>query len=419
MGADEFKPVKVSKAGKLTATMDSRAYFALNCTAGSYDHKQYVAMDLLGKSLSYSVDLSGAGCGCNAAFYLTSMAQNKNPSECSDFYCDANNVCGESCAEIDIQEANMFAWHSTLHSATDRGGLGGGYGGGDSWNGPRDWGSAEYGRGAKCVDTSKPFQVMASFPVDGQGVLAAMEVTLYQHGKTCNVSTRTDGYPGVQELTEALTAGMTPILSYWSANDMLWMDGAGTDGQGPCQVDDVDACGESVHFYDFSINEIAAAPHAKSKAVDVVNDGIDRSNCGEAFTTNCASVQCCQSPGMQCYVKDEWWATCRETCVPGSTDDRDPEWARSPWSCQALGPRTPRAAGSANKSHSGKKDRRAAKGRVVVKVTADEPMPRLHDGSEVAVLLGDQEVQAEVSFTGAALRYAQKIAEGSHSHESA
>eukprot|EP00425_Heterocapsa_triquetra_P001007 CAMPEP_0195052726 /NCGR_PEP_ID=MMETSP0448-20130528/2027_1 /TAXON_ID=66468 /ORGANISM="Heterocapsa triquestra, Strain CCMP 448" /LENGTH=48 /DNA_ID= /DNA_START= /DNA_END= /DNA_ORIENTATION= len=45
---------------------------------------------------------------------------------------------------------------------------------------------------------------------------------------------RVDGYKGVSELTQALKAGMTPVMSYWSANSMTWMDGVGTDGMGPC-----------------------------------------------------------------------------------------------------------------------------------------------------------------------------------------
>jgi len=254
MSAFEVRP-----GGEMRPKMGSRAYFADACTAGVYDHNQYVALKLLGKKMRYSLDVSGAGCGCNAAFYLTSMRQNPHKSQCSDYYCDANNVCGESCAEIDIQEANMFAWHSTLHTAQDHGGKPAGYGGGGpGWSGPRDFGRGEYGPGAKCIDTNKPFQVEVSFPVDAQGSLQAMEVMLSQEGHYCPLKMRIDNYGGMGELSHALELGMTPIVSYWSADNMLWMDGAGVDGMGACQTDSAKSCGDSVRIYDFAVGDIGS-----------------------------------------------------------------------------------------------------------------------------------------------------------------
>merc|ERR1712190_104363 len=129
----------------------------------------YVAMNLLGKTMRFDVDLDNAGCGCNVALYLVSMAQNPHVSDCKDYYCDANDVCGESCAEIDIMEANTKAWHSTLHTQFDHGGMGAGLGGGDGFMGPRDWTTSQYGPGAMCIDTNKPFRLSVSFPLDAFG----------------------------------------------------------------------------------------------------------------------------------------------------------------------------------------------------------------------------------------------------------
>eukprot|EP00411_Alexandrium_monilatum_P021047 CAMPEP_0175200810 /NCGR_PEP_ID=MMETSP0093-20121207/9725_1 /TAXON_ID=311494 /ORGANISM="Alexandrium monilatum, Strain CCMP3105" /LENGTH=440 /DNA_ID=CAMNT_0016493827 /DNA_START=14 /DNA_END=1336 /DNA_ORIENTATION=- len=244
----------LQEGGVIKAWMGSRSYFATACTAGRYDNEQYLALDLRGKTLTYTTDLSRAGCGCNAALYLTSMRQNTRASACGDYYCDANNVCGESCAEIDIQESNMFSWHSTLHSATDHTGLGKGYGGGGpGWSGPRDWGSAEYGPHAKCIDTTLPFQVSAYFPVNHAGQSTGMEITVTQHGKDCPLWIRVDGYSDMAALDEALAAGMTPIVSYWRSDDMLWMDGKGSDNMGPCFEDRPSKCAESVSFYDFAV----------------------------------------------------------------------------------------------------------------------------------------------------------------------
>jgi len=43
---------------------------------------------------------------------------------------------------------------------------------------------------------------------------------------------------------------------------------------------------------------------------------------------------------MQCYEKNAGWAACRRGCNPGHVQGDDKE--KSPWSCKALGPRTPR-----------------------------------------------------------------------------
>lgn len=240
--------------GAIQAEIGSRTYFADGCTAGVYEREQYLALDLRGKTLSYTTDFSKAGCGCNAAFYLASLHQNRRKSDCHDYYCDANNVCGESCAEIDIQEANRFAWHSTLHSFMDPAGYGKGYGGGgQSWSGPRQWSHFSYGPRGRCIDTNLPFRVAVSFPVTKGGKLRAMEVTLSQPHHACNLSLSLEKYRNMAELDFALQQGMTPIVSYWRNSEMLWMDGRGADFKGPCARDEPEKCGASVIFSDFAV----------------------------------------------------------------------------------------------------------------------------------------------------------------------
>jgi len=87
-----------------------------------------------------------------------------------------------------------------------------------------------------------------------------MMVTLSQEGKSCPLSTLTVAYAGMPELTEALQAGMTPIVSYWSADDMLWMDGKGKDKLGACKKDRPDRCAESVRFSNFSVGVAPTLP---------------------------------------------------------------------------------------------------------------------------------------------------------------
>jgi len=248
-------PLEIASSSHIVAHMNARTYFADACTEGTYRNNDYLAMRLLGKNLKYTANVSAAGCGCNAAFYLVSMKQNTAISSCNDYYCDANHVCGVKCAEVDIQEASKRAWHSTLHSSSDSAGAGGGFGGGDSWNGPRDFTSEEYGPGARCIDTLRPFDVMVSFPVDYHGSLKAMRVTLTQTGKNCPLTINLDDYHSMAEISHAVAEGMTPVISYWKSGEMLWMDGTGADGQGPCAAD-TQSCGESVSFYGFTLEDI-------------------------------------------------------------------------------------------------------------------------------------------------------------------
>jgi len=71
--------------------------------------------------MEYDVDLSEAGCGCNAAFYLVGMPGvdiNGNDFESVDYmhYCDANKVGGNFCPEFDIMEANIWSYRAVAHS---------------------------------------------------------------------------------------------------------------------------------------------------------------------------------------------------------------------------------------------------------------------------------------------------------------
>jgi len=106
---------------KVIVPHDGRVYIATR-DAGSETMQpdMYYSPKLLGGSLEYDVDLSQSGCSCNAALYLVSMPGkdwngNASPSQGNDFYCDANKVGGVYCPEMDIMEANTYAWHTTAH----------------------------------------------------------------------------------------------------------------------------------------------------------------------------------------------------------------------------------------------------------------------------------------------------------------
>jgi len=254
-------PVR-NENGVVMPEMWGRAYLADQCVNGTYSNTDYSAFPLLGKRFVYTTDVSQAGCGCNAALYLVSMTQNSEVSGCEDYYCDANSVCGVRCDEIDIQEANKFAWHSALHRYDDGNGISQGLGG---WvrDNHFEMTPEEYGPGGSCVDTNSPFQVAVSFPMNQQGKLASMDMRLSQAqegrsgGEPCEISFRMDRYsndPNFEHLTQSLLDGMTVVISYWKNENMLWLDGPGAGG-GPCTVDDVQ-CGTAPSFSNFAIEDL-------------------------------------------------------------------------------------------------------------------------------------------------------------------
>ncbi|CAE7027142.1 egl1 [Symbiodinium natans] len=255
--------VEVSN-GEIHVFIKGRTYFSDTCVPTEFSNSRYSKLFLLGKRLRWKTDISGTDCGCNAAFYLGSLHQNAEVSQCLDHYCDANDVCGVRCTEIDLQEANRYAFHSVLHLPDDNSGSGLGYGGGGlDWSWHRDWTREEYGPGAHCIDTNRPFEVEVGFPLGSNGQLRAITTRLSQIGSPCdlNAEVATDSYifrgrHSASELTQALHEGMTPIVSYWKHENMQWMDGKGADGLGPCAVDRPDQCGPSVKFYDFALESL-------------------------------------------------------------------------------------------------------------------------------------------------------------------
>lgn len=184
--------------GAMTMQHDYRGYL-VDLSAGdgcpqAWDPSLYDRrLQLLGKQLNYTVDLSTSGCGCNAALYLVGMpghnsSQQPAPGQGGDFYCDANDVGGVWCPEVDIAEANNMAYQATPHRCAaptglwypscDKSGCG--------RNTYRHCGPSCYGPGgAYTIDTTKPFVVSTSFVTDASGTLTNMTTVLAQGSARC------------------------------------------------------------------------------------------------------------------------------------------------------------------------------------------------------------------------------------------
>mmetsp|Transcript_61199 Transcript_61199/g.96495 ORF Transcript_61199/g.96495 Transcript_61199/m.96495 type:complete len:341 (+) Transcript_61199:68-1090(+) len=52
----------------------------------------------------------------------------------------------------------------------------------------------------------------------------------------------------------------------------------------------------------------------------------------------CITSMCCKDPRQICYEKDEYWASCKDSCTPGIDTVNDPPQYQTPWSCKPLSP---------------------------------------------------------------------------------
>merc|ERR1711991_219796 len=74
----------------------------------------------MGKTLTYTTDISSVGCSCNAALFFSSMpgynSQGQpDPGTSGDYTCNANMGNGVWCWEMDVMEANTYAIQTTPH----------------------------------------------------------------------------------------------------------------------------------------------------------------------------------------------------------------------------------------------------------------------------------------------------------------
>jgi len=50
---------------------------------------------------------------------------------------------------------------------------------------------------------------------------------------------------------------------------------------------------------------------------------------------DCRTAKCCADPGLTCFEKSPWWATCKSSCTPG-IDYTEQSQYQTPWSCTVL-----------------------------------------------------------------------------------
>ena len=80
---------------------------------------KYQKLHLLGSIMTFTVDMSGVSCDCNAAVYLVAMDE---PGPEGANYCDIQATPPyPRCTEIDLVEGNIHAFATTLHTTEGTG----------------------------------------------------------------------------------------------------------------------------------------------------------------------------------------------------------------------------------------------------------------------------------------------------------
>jgi len=251
------KVVHVS-GNQLTLDYSSGGSFAKVCQ-NNWSPTIFKDYKLLDKTISFTADVSTVGCGCNAAFYLTSSPaygqnQQPDPTRCGDYYCDANNVCGSFCPEIDLFEANNRALQVTPHTCDSPQGKyfahcdGAGCGQNTHRNDPNS-----YGLGSNfIINTQYPFRVSTSFR-STNGLLTSVTTVLSQNSRSFTMvhnSTKC-GSNYLPNLTNALNNGMVVTASHWSGETgetMAWLDVP------PCDRNEACSRNGRVTFSDVVVN---------------------------------------------------------------------------------------------------------------------------------------------------------------------
>jgi len=98
---------------------------------------------------------------------------------------------------------------------------------------------------------------------------------------------------------------------------------------------------------------------------------------------DCRNTKCCAESGMRCFQKNQWWASCKETCTPGIDPTDAPEF-QLPWDCKPLGK------GSTSSPFSAKPDQ------VVVNIRQGSLPQNAKTGTEVTLTIGGKKVLAKI-----------------------
>eukprot|EP00486_Rosalina_sp_Unknown_P008843 CAMPEP_0201591470 /NCGR_PEP_ID=MMETSP0190_2-20130828/189644_1 /ASSEMBLY_ACC=CAM_ASM_000263 /TAXON_ID=37353 /ORGANISM="Rosalina sp." /LENGTH=317 /DNA_ID=CAMNT_0048049827 /DNA_START=49 /DNA_END=1002 /DNA_ORIENTATION=- len=212
-----YSPLASTNGSAIMLQHNSNVQIA-NTSTATYSPNIFQQYMLKGKTVTFTVDLSQVDCSCNAAAYFVTM-----PGYGGNYYCDANDVNGEWCWELDVMEANKYVTAATPHecyqepggyiSSCDRGGCG---------TNSHNVDGNGMGPGSQYkINTNMPFK--QAMQLTGSSIT----VTMTQGSNTFSyqVCSNNGGY--VSKMNDALDYGMVFVFSYWGStySTMQWLDG--------------------------------------------------------------------------------------------------------------------------------------------------------------------------------------------------
>jgi len=218
-----------------------RVTFAKIPTDG-FEADAYWKADLMGKKFSYTVDLSGVGCHCNANGYFVGMPA-PSAGDSGDFYCDAQMGGGNWCPEYDVFEGNKYTVMQTIHHCNATDGV---------WDTCDRSGCSQniynVDEKAMCPDESCGINTLKPFRMTHYQDATSATITVEQ-GESVEYTYDVCQESGVLDIMADSYNGMVFIASVWGGPgiDMGWLDGV-TGCEGVCDVDS-----SIVTFSDFAL----------------------------------------------------------------------------------------------------------------------------------------------------------------------
>lgn len=237
-GITGYEPCNITMTeNSYTITGNGRLYFTdRDAPLGYPNFDIYAKMNILGKLLSYTVDMSKVGCGCNAGAYFVQMPGKDSSGNYAltvdnDYYCDGNHN-QSYCPTYNLIEANKYTMAASLHSCTPSPTVPGYFPSCDEYGCETNIynvNSSYMCPSSTCIiDTTMPYNVTHLQHTALSGLLDYILVTLSQGSQSVEFNLNICGNHNAyaSRMTRTLYSPVNFVSSLWtSPNGMQFLDG--------------------------------------------------------------------------------------------------------------------------------------------------------------------------------------------------